>query len=282
MTITSAGPLLIGTSTPVRPDGLTQREREAEQSLAALRDAIPVVLRFVDEPRADACVPALHVLTRAAPDVTGRPGPRKPIVRDIFDVLAAEAERRGCRRIAFVNGDIVVRPAASEAILGAAEPFVAISRQDVGGDPPQAPAMLLRGVDLVAVDVAFWRRERRRFRAYVAGEPLWDNVYAAIGLTHGPGVLFNRTPLIEHERHVPARGEAFADYLHLLATWDSYYFSRWCTYVDAAEALRARGGTPDEERALQRGIFVPPAAPALLHQWARGAWWTVRTGLYRR
>jgi hypothetical protein len=266
--------LLIGTSTSDRAGDTARREAAATASLAAVSGAVAVNLRFVDDQPSAGTLEPLAALTLDAPGVTGREGPRKPIVSEMFDVLALEASRRGCARIALVNGDISVHQRAVDLLIARAVPAMAISRLDVGGGLPDA--MLLRGVDLVAFDVAFWRAERKRFRAYILGEALWDNVYASIVVCHG-GVLVNREPVITHERH-PAGGlnSPFAAYSHRLATRDGRYFSRWCAYVAHAEHLRASGGTPEEEYALQRTIFTPPGRTALVKDAARAALWRIR------
>lgn len=191
----------------------------------------------------------------------------------MLDALAAEASHRGCSTIALVNGDISVRQAAIDRLGALGLPAIAISRLDVGEGLPDA--MLLRGVDMIVFDVEFWRRERRRFRPYILGEALWDNVYASIVVCHG-GLLVNREPLITHERHQAGGDSPFTQYGHLLATRDRTYFSRWCAYVAHAEQLRARGGTVDEEYALQRAIFRPPGAGETFVDAARAAWWQAR------
>jgi hypothetical protein len=232
-----------------------------------------VNLRFADEPNPRGVIEAVAALRHDAPGVTNRRGPRKPLVSEMLDVLADLAARRACSRIAIVNGDICVRQAAVERIASGGEPALAFSRLDVGGGQPDA--MLLRGVDMVAFDVAFWRAERRRFRAYILGEPLWDNVYASVIVCHG-GRLINREPLITHERHEGGGDSPFARYAHVLATRDAAYFSRWCGYVADAERLRAKGGSIDEEYALQRAIFTPPGRGTRAADAVRGAWWAVR------
>jgi hypothetical protein len=262
--------LLIGTSTSGRDGDIGRREARAEASLAALSGADAVNLRFVDDPAATGPAEALPALRRDALQVSGRQGPRKPIVSEMLDVLSAEAGRRGCSRIALVNGDIIVSQAAVDRIATLARPAIALSRQDVGGGEPDA--MLLRGIDMFVFDVSFWRAERRRFRPYILGEALWDNVYAAIAVCHG-GTLVNREALITHERHPSAAASPFAQYGHLLATRDGTYFSRWCVYVDRAERLRAAGGTIEEEDALQRAIFTRPGAAMLAMDAVRAAWW---------
>ena len=192
----------------------------------------------------------------------------------MLDVLAAAALDRGLRRIGLVNGDIVV---TADAILRASEtrrPAFGLSRTDIGAGEPAS--QLLHGMDLFAFDVDFWRRERRRFRAYVLGEPVWDNVYAAIVACHG-GELLTRERLILHQRHPSAFHESpYARYVQLLAARDSSYFSLWCGYVAGAEALRARGGTREEEQELQRDIFKAPGLAAEAFDMAHAAWWRAR------
>jgi hypothetical protein len=151
---------------------------------------------------------------------------------------------------------------------------VAISRTEVGGGAVEA--VLLYGVDMFVFDVAFWRKERRRFRPYLLGEGVWDNVYASIVACHG-GTLLNRERLILHERHPAAfQGSPFERYVHLLAARDRTYFSLWCGYVARAEALRARGGSIDDEHELQREVFQPPSAAAEMMDRGRAAWWRAK------
>jgi hypothetical protein len=115
----------------------------------------------------------------------------------------------------------------------------------------------------------------------VLGESVWDNVYTAIALAHG-GVLFNRERLLLHERHDAAwQVSPFAAYVHLLAARDSSYFSQWCVYVDAAERLRARGGSVQEELALQRATFHPPGLLREAADTARAGWWRAKRMLIR-
>lgn len=271
--------LLVGTFISNRPGDTARREAIAQASLAGLAaagDAACLNLAFADEAPGGA-VPALCRLRLDTPGVSGVTGVRKPIVSEILDVLAAEAVGRGIARIALVNGDIVVTADAVTRCVETARPAVAISRTDIGGGEPDKP--LLHGVDLIAFDTAFWRRERRRFRAYPLGEPVWDNVYTAVALAHG-GVLLNRERLILHERHAtPWRQSPFAEYVHLLATRDRSYFSLWCAYVAEAEALRAGGGTSEDELGLQRAIFRPPGMLATAADVARAGWWRVRRAL---
>jgi hypothetical protein len=269
-------PVLLGTSISGRAGDTARRESAAQASLEALIDARladAVNLFFTDE-RGSGAIPSLSRLTLDAPGVTGLPGPRKPIVPEMLDVLAAEAGHRGIPRIGLVNGDIVVTPAAIDRLNAIDAPFVAVSRVDVGAGRPEAP--MIHGVDFIAADRAFWFRLRRLFRPYILGEEIWDNVYTSIGLCHG-GVLLNRERLVLHERHETAKTRLpYARYVHLLAARDRAYFTRWCTYVARLEAVLAHGGSADEACALQRSVFVPPSAVEQGLDFARAAWWRTR------
>ena len=268
--------ILLGTSVSGRADAAV-REGPAQDSLSALTAAGAahcVNLAFHDEPPAPGPIEQLRALRLDARLVSGATGPRKPIVPEMLDVLAAAAERRGLRRIGLVNGDIIVTADAIQRLAESRRPAVGVSRTDIGAGEPES--QLLHGMDMFAFDVDFWRRERRRFRAYVLGEPVWDNVYAALIACHG-GELLTGERLILHQRHGTAFDESpYARYVHLLAARDKSYFSLWCAYVAGAEALRARGATRDEDQALQRDIFKAPGIAAEAADVARATWWRAR------
>jgi len=271
--------LLLGTSISGRGDA-APRERAAQASLASLEAAglaRCLNLDFADAPVAESPCAQLRVLRTDAPTLSGMAGPRKPIVGEMLDVLAHEAARRGVERIGLVNGDIVVTPEAAARATSTHLPALAFSRTDTGGGMPDAP--LLFGVDMFTFERSFWQRHRGRFRGYVLGDAVWDNVYASIVVCHG-GRLLNREPLIFHERHPAALHESpIAAYIHLLATRDSSYFSLWCAYVERATTLRDSGGSRDAEEALQREIFSPPGHAANALDVARAAWWRARRTL---
>lgn len=204
------------------------------------------------------------VLRHDSRTVTGRPGPRKPIVGEAFDRLAEIAAAEGCRWFAYANSDIAWTQGAVDAVVRGGRQVYAFSRGDVHPETGRVMEMVAAGVDAFVVDVAWWGANRRRFRPYIGGEPIWDNVYTAILLRHGDGVLLNREPLVRHERH-PA-GEwtrsPFAPYLGYLAALDSLYFTRWAVYHDRLLEMRARGASLDEEEALQRDVFRGRISPA--------------------
>jgi hypothetical protein len=268
--------LLLGTSLSGKPGDTNRRERAAQASLAALvSSGVECVnLAFTDAEPSGSLGPQRPVLTLDAPRVSGVAGVRKPVITEMLDALAEDAAARGIPRIGLVNADIIVLPDAIERLASIDRPAVAISRTDVGGGAVEAA--LLYGVDMFVFDVAFWRKERRRFRPYLLGEGGWDNVYASIVACHG-GTLLNRERLILHERHPAAfQGSPFERYVHLLAARDRSYFSVWCRYVARAEALRARGGSVDDELELQREVFHPPGAAAEVMDIGRAAWWRAK------
>ena len=272
-----SGGLLIGTHVRGGTGDSARREAAAQASLTALAatgTAACVNLGFADEDTPAGTLPTLRVLQQEGSRLAGVPGPKKPAVDEMLDALAREAARRGLSRMALANGDIVVLPEAVTQTTNAGIPAFAVSRIDIGGGEPDAP--LLYGVDMFVFDLEFWRRERRRFRAYLLGDAVWDNVYASVIACHG-GRLLNRERLILHERHVSgSRGSVYAGYVHLLAARDSSYFSRWCDYVGEAETIRARGGSADEELDRQRAIFQPPGPLATATDIARAAWWRLK------
>ena len=108
--------LLLGTSIAGR-GAAAARERSAQLSLAALQAAGVaqcVNLAFADETASAGECETLRVLRQDARTVSGVEGPRKPLVPEMLDALAAEAVRRGLDRVGIVNGDIRVTSAAAE------------------------------------------------------------------------------------------------------------------------------------------------------------------------
>lgn len=203
---------------------------------------------------------------------SGRQGPRKPLVSEAFDALAGIAAREGCRWFGYANSDIHWSPAAVARVMDGGLEAYAFSRMDfdpaTGADLEMVPA----GVDGFVLSVDWWARHRRRFRAYIGGEPVWDNVYAALVLRHARSVLVNREPLIRHERH-PAgdwRRSPFVRYVAYLAALDRPDFTRWAVYHHHLLLLRERGATPEEEDRLRDEVFrAPDSVSARLLQAAR-------------
>lgn len=199
-------------------------------------------------------VPVLTSDSRAA---TGLGGRRLPLVSECFDRLAELAHERGLRWFAYANSDVAYTQGAIDRIVEGGRQGYAFCRMDFDPETGEEVGMVTAGVDAFAVGVEWWRANRHRFRAYLGGEPIWDNVYAAILLAHADAVLVHREPLVRHERH-PAgdwRGSPYATYLQYLAALDRPYFTLWAAWHHRLLELRARGASEDEEARLQREVF---------------------------
>jgi hypothetical protein len=249
--------LLLGVNAFAAGGDAARRQSAALESWRGLEGVRLANLGWPDDVLAVDGFATHPVLRGDSRTASGRPGPRKPIVSELFDRLATIATAEGCRWFAYANSDIAWTQAAVDAVVRGGRQGYALSRGDVDPRTGEVVEMVTAGVDAFVVDVAWWGANRRRFRAYVGGEPIWDNVYAAVLLAHGDGVLLNREPLLRHERH-PAGdwgGSPYAHYLAYLAALDSLYFSRWAGYHHRLLELRARGATAEEEAALQRDAF---------------------------
>lgn len=256
--------MLVGTHTfSCGPDG-TRRQAAAVASLCRLTGVEVVNVQFAEAPHAVTGVRTLPALRGSSVGVTGRPGPIKPLMSEVFDALAREAAARALPWFCFTNADIIFGQPAIDSMLSADADAVVLARENFGGEDGGPPEMELAGVDVFAVSTEWWQAHRGLFRGYVAGEGVWDNVYTAILFCHGRCVIENRRGLVRHERHArgPMISPACAEYTRLLATLDAQYFSLWCRYWDGLGRLRTAGAPREEETAWARSVFVH--APGLL------------------
>ena len=260
--------LLIGTHTYAASGDAAERQAAGLESLARLDRAQIVDLQFADAPHHVDRVETLAVLRKDSRTVSRRDGPRKGIVSEIFDVLAAEARRRGIRYCCFTNADIIWSQAAVDWILASGKEACILSRRDVDG--AHEKGIELAGLDAVAIDASWWPRHRHRFRDYIVGEICWDNSYTAILMCHADAALENRRGLIRHQVHASASHSAFGDYIRYLAALDAGYFHLWCRYWEQLLAMRQRGAPASDEERLAREVFVwRPTPGARLLQAAR-------------
>jgi hypothetical protein len=261
--------MLIGTHLFEGNPEAMRRQQLAVAGLQRLPGVEAVNVQFRTEPWA--MFPGIETMPVLDQDSLSAAGPgdkRKAITREVFDILASVAASRGHEYFAYINSDIVVLPAAIATIERERKQTFAICRHDVSSIHDGADAtLLITGLDMFVVSVAWWKRHRRRFRPYVIGNACWDNVYAAIMMCHSDGLILNREPLILHERH-PAiwRDQTVtARYNGFLAALDARYFSLWCEYADQLAQVRARQASAAEERALRDQVFVwhPSASHAM-------------------
>jgi hypothetical protein len=238
-----------------------RRQAEALATWRGLTGARPANLQWADEVYEVDGFETLPVLGADSRTVSGRAGRRLPVLDEAFDRLADAAQAAGHAWFAYANSDISLTQGAVDRILAAEGAGMAFSRMDYDAATGQELEMVTAGIDLFAVRVEWWRANRRRFRGYIGGEPVWDNVYAAILLRHAGAVLVNREPLLRHERH-PAgdwRASPFSRYVAYLAALDRPHFSRWAVYHHHLLLLRERGAAAEEEDRLQREVFRGPA-----------------------
>ena len=229
------------------------------ETLRLLRGVVPVNVQFARDGHSVAGIETLAVLGRDSSMVTGSAGPRKPIISDALDALCDRAEHAGARVFAFMNADIHLSQEAVEWIAPGSHDGWLFSREDYDGQTGASLGMGTAGTDVIAFSTAWWRRNRARFRPYIVGEAVWDNVYTSIVMCHANAALENRRPVARHEAHPiawsPGRGP-FSRYTQYLAALDSAYFSIWCRYWAGLQDLRRAGAAEEEERALAREVFV--------------------------
>jgi hypothetical protein len=249
--------LLLGTNAFAASGDGARRQAGALASWVGLDGVELANLQWPDAPFPVPGFPTEPVLAGDSVRATGRAGARKPLAREVMDRLCALAEARGCRWFAYANSDVRVTQGAVDAVLAGGREGYAFSRADVDPEDGRVLDVTVAGVDLVAVEAAWWRRNARRFRPYVLGEPVWDNVYTAVLLCHADAVLLNRDPLLLHERHAPGAWDAspFAEYTRWMVARDRPYFTLWAHYHHHLLALRARGAPEAEEAELQRRVF---------------------------
>lgn len=267
--------MLIGTHLYTGDAAAMRRQQLAVDALSRLGGIEALNVQFQTEPYAELPgIEAIHVLARDSNEVAGPGERRKPLTRELFDVLARAAAVRGHQYFAYINSDVLVLPSALDAIARRARQTYAISRYDVDrfDAHSERDAPLTAGVDMVVFAVPWWQRNRRHFRPYVIGDACWDNVYTAVMMCHSDGLVLNRERLILHERHESRWNDATpsARYNGLMAALDARYFALWCEYWGRLDELRARGASVGDETRLRDDVFVwRPSAGEALRQSAR-------------
>lgn len=226
-----------------------RRQARSRASLLALHDVIPINLQFVDDKYDVDGFRNLPVLRQDSRTVTGAAGIRKPIVSEMFGALAEAARAGGCRYFAYLNSDIEVTQAALERVLAGGGDGYAFSRTDLDASTGAELDVQIFGLDMFAVDAAWWAREAKRFRPYITAEGFWDDVYASIICGHGRGEIVNERPGIYHQSHPMIWDEGpFKRHNGYLAALDAPYFSRWCQYATRLDDARKAGVVLDRQR----------------------------------
>lgn len=248
--------------------GARQRQDRALQALRDLEGVELVNLQFARNwtpinPDGFEC---LAVLEHDSVTATGAQGIRKPLMSELCCALGAEAHRRGSEYFCFTNSDIVFTQRAVDEMRDRGLEGYVFSRMEVDAATDANLEINLGGVDTIATRPGWWLANAYRFRPFIVGESLWDQLYASILLRHADAMLFNVRPLIRHVMHPVAWSErgAYGDYNRYLAALDSHYFTLWCEYHAAREEWARRGGSEEENFDIQRSAFTRP--------WSRGTW----------
>ena len=238
-----------------------------ERALAASTELRGVVLLNLQWRESPCAVPGWRTVPLLRDDsvrLTGRAGPRKPVAREVFDLLCAEALRRRAPWFAYTNSDVRPTQGLIDHVGGSEREAFAVSRTEPAG-------VTTAGVDTFLVRAQWWQRHRRRFRRYILGEPAWDNVYAAILMRHADAELLNSAGWSRHEAHPVHWGTSpYAEYTRWLCALDRRDFSRWAEYHWELVPMRAAGASHAEEAALAERVFRAPQRGAVV-QWLRAA-----------
>lgn len=280
----ASGPILIGTHTWAASADAARRNAAAIASLQSLSGVDIVNLQFRDGPHQSPGLRTLAVLPRDSNTLTGRRGPRKPVMTDLFDALAAEASARDLPYFCFTNTDILISQAAIDWIRDGNLDAYIFSRQNFDGKTGAPTTIEFAGYDVYAIRPGWWNRNRRRFRAYLAGEGVWDEVYTSIVMCHANAAIENRLSLVRHEAHpmIPIPSKEFGRYVQMLAAFDAGYFSVWCEYYHGVRALRDAGASAEEEAEFARRTFVwNPSVAQRAVQAARDVKWRVLYALWK-
>ena len=275
-----SAPLLIGTHFYQGGPEEMRRQARVMDALAQIEGIAIVDLQWVDQPAKRTWIRTLPALRQSSTTVTGHAGRVKPLVREMFDALAAAAERIGSRHFVFFNADCLLTNRAIELLRAGRHQIFMLSRTNVDAAGNDL-GIYAKGIDALACDVEWWRGNRQRFGSYIIGERSWDNVYGAIAMCHGDGVLLNREALLLHEAHPIVWGTGpFDVYNRFLTALDFRYFRMWGEYYDRLLDARSRGADENEERAIAREVFTwQPSGREAIVQVARSVKARVR---YRR
>ncbi|HEY7476100.1 MAG TPA: glycosyltransferase family 4 protein [Vicinamibacterales bacterium] len=250
--------VLVGVNAHPATGETERRQRTALAAVAVLDGVRRVNVQFASPDGATVDVDGFETLAALELDsnrITGRSGRQKPIVPEVFDVLAQRAIEEGCRYFAYVNADVAISEKALERVAGGGAEAYMLARTDVGGGRPSE--ILISGVDGFAIDAHWWVSNSWRFRPYLVGEPVWDCVYAAQLACHARASFVYLPDALTHERHETAwLSSPFAQYVQYLSALDAPYFSLWCRYHDLLTKELDQGRGLGRAAAIAEETFV--------------------------
>src|ERR1044072_3094503 len=109
--------ILLGINIYAAKGNAARRQENCLESLRALEGVSLVNLQFTNERIEAAGFDSVCELKSDSQKVTGRKGARKPIVPEIFTVLAERARSQGLRYFGFTNSDIIISQAAIDCAM---------------------------------------------------------------------------------------------------------------------------------------------------------------------
>lgn len=190
--------------------------------------------------------------------ITGRDGLRKPILNEALETLFRHASNSGARYFGFANADIQITQSAIDFVNQHNRQTYVFCRAELENPAAQFSRMMIYGADFFVFRTDWWSQHGWRVRPYIVGEPIWDNVVAAILMCHSDGFLCNREPLVLHLSHPPAWNKSpFAEFNGVIGALDAPYFSMWAHYVAGLEELRKNDASQEAEYALRNNVFRP-------------------------
>ena len=250
--------LVLGTHVYPAAGAAGDRMGRALDAWTTLSGVRLVNLQFAGDP-SPATHPGFHtraVLRQDSRSVTGVPGIRKPIMRELLDRLVDEADDAGSPYAGFSNADILVSQGAIDRTAGGRRDAIVFSRMDVDPLTGNPVGEFMSGQDTLFIRPAVYRALRSKLRPYIVGEMPWDVVYTSVLLTHCHAELVNRGDDCRHVAHDTIWVDSpFAEYGWRLAHMDWTYVERWYRYYYPAKAMREAGRPPAEEDALREAVF---------------------------
>ena len=258
----NAAPLLVlGTHYHPGAQETLARQQAGQESLRGLSRVDRVNLQFPDAPLT---VPGFHSMAGLDLDslkLTGRTGLRKPVGRQLLELLAGRAGEVGAPSFGFVNADVQALPEVLTAISRYGRDAFLFSRTDVNSVTHQREAVFFVGIDMFIFRLAWWQQHCWRFRKFIVGEGLWDPIYTSITLCHSNGILFNNRDFILHPNHKSDwHASPFSDWNIFLSCLDFLYLQQWNRYSKHLTRHSPEGISDEAMEQTQREFFswAPP------------------------
>lgn len=265
--------LVLGTHYHPGSADVLARQQAGQESLRRLPGVDCVNLQFPDAPME---VPGFECVAELSADsikVTGRTGARKPVGRQLLDLLARRAGEVGAPYFGSVNADIQVLPAVVEAVSKYSRDAFFFSRTDTNPTTGGREAIFFVGIDLFIFRLAWWRKNAFRFRNYIVGEGLYDPIYTTVALCHSDGILFNNRDFILHPNHDRIwKASPFSDWNIFLSCRDFLYLEKWNRYSQHLTRNLPEGVSDEAMERTQREFLTwPPSLKSRLWQVGRSA-----------